>query len=341
LHDNPTAEGLVVFAALFIPVWWSWMGYTWYATSFPERGLVNRFGALAGMLGVLAMAAQVETASAGDPRGMLVAFVVLHLIVALLFFRAARLFPEREKFAMRYTVGLILAAAVWLGSLALPPHLRSWVWAAALLIELATPVAAVRASSGVTFDASHIPERYGLFTIIVLGEALIAVARGTAEAHWTASAVAAAVAGFVIAVVIWWAYFAHEQTALLLRDRVGAFVWGYGHLFVWTGIAITGVGIELAIQAAEDEHTFASGERLILCGGSALYLAAMALLRAATAGSLRDPVALGRLATAALIVVLGVVGTALSPAALTIAVAAVAVGAWFVIRLAWQRVSGG
>ena len=38
LHGNPTGEGLLIFAALFIPVWWSWMEYAWYATSVPERG---------------------------------------------------------------------------------------------------------------------------------------------------------------------------------------------------------------------------------------------------------------------------------------------------------------
>src|SRR5215207_2052462 len=38
LHGEPTIAGLALFAALFIPVWWSWMEYAWYATSFPEGG---------------------------------------------------------------------------------------------------------------------------------------------------------------------------------------------------------------------------------------------------------------------------------------------------------------
>lgn len=336
LHDHPTVDGAVLFAALFIPVWWSWMEYAWYATSFPEGGEVNRFGALAAMLTVLAMAAQVGNASEGDPRGYLLGFVVFHAIVVALFARAARLFPERREFATRYAAGFGLAATAWLVSLALPEAVRPWIWIVALLIDLATPGIAVHGIRELTFDASHIPERYGLFTIIVLGEAIIAVGRGTADSLWSPQAVVAAVAGFVIAVVIWWAYFEIPQASLLLRGQLWSFVWGYGHIFVWAGIAMAGVGIELAIEASEADHGFPTGERLILCGGFALYLAAMALLRAADAGNLVDRITLVRLATAGAILILGIAGGALPPEIITVAVAAIAVGAGILARLAWR-----
>ena len=240
LHDEPSIEGIALFAALFIPVWWSWMEYAWYATSFPERGAFNRFGAFAAMLTVLAMATQVGSASHGDPRGFILAFVVFHAIVVALFLRAARLYPERQVFSIRYASGFGLAAAIWLVSLALPEEIRPWIWIAALAVDLVTPWMAVLAVVERTFDVSHIPERYGLFTIIVLGEAIIAVARSMSEAQWTPEAVTAAVAGFAIAVVIWWAYFAHPHAELLERGRLASFIWGYGHIFVWMGIAITG-----------------------------------------------------------------------------------------------------
>lgn len=336
LYDDPTLDGALLFAALFVPVWWAWGEFAWYATSFPEGGAVNRFGALAAMLTVLAMAAQVGRASDGDPRGYVLAFVVFHAIVGLLFARAAVLFPGRRGFAILYAAGIGLAGAVWLLSLALPEVVRSWVWAVALLIDLATPIVAVHGIGELTFDASHIPERYGLFTIIVLGEALIAVGRGTADSLWTPQAVAAAVAGFVIAAVIWWAYFARPQASLLLRGQFWSFVWGYGHIFVWAGIAMAGVGIELAIAASDAGRGFPAGERLIFCGGFALYLAAMAVLRAADAGSLSDRIALVRLATAGIVFVIGLGGGDLSPEVVTVAVAAIAAGAGVMGRFAWR-----
>jgi low temperature requirement protein LtrA len=38
LPDESSIEGIALFAALFIPVWWSWIEYAWCATSFPEGG---------------------------------------------------------------------------------------------------------------------------------------------------------------------------------------------------------------------------------------------------------------------------------------------------------------
>jgi low temperature requirement protein LtrA len=336
LHDDPSIEGIVLFAALFIPVWWSWMEYAWYATSFPERGGFNRFAAFAAMLTVLAMATQVGAASHGDPHGFILSFVVFHAIVVALFLRAARLYPGRQAFSIRYASGFGLAAVIWLVSLALPEAVRPWVWVAALAVDLVTPWLAVLAVVERTFDVSHIPERYGLFTIIVLGEAVIAVARSMSEAQWTPEAVTTAVSGFAIAVVIWWAYFAHPHAELLERGRLASFIWGYGHIFVWMGIAITGVGIELAIEAAAGGHALSNGERLILCGGPALYLVAMALLRSAGAGHLTDRVVLVRLGTAMAFVVIWLAGGALSPQAIAVLMAAVAVVGGIEIGRGWR-----
>jgi low temperature requirement protein LtrA len=288
------------------------------------------------MLTVLAMATQVGAASHGDPHGFILSFVVFHAIVVALFLRAARFYPGRQAFSIRYASGFGLAAVIWLVSLALPEAVRPWVWVAALAVDLVTPWLAVLAVVERTFDVSHIPERYGLFTIIVLGEAVIAVARSMSEAQWTPEAVTTAVSGFAIAVVIWWAYFANPHAELLERGRLASFIWGYGHIFVWMGIAITGVGIELAIEAAAGGHALSNGERLILCGGPALYLVAMALLRSAGAGHLTDRVVLVRLGTAMAFVVIWLAGGALSPQAIAVLMAAVAVVGGIEIGRGWR-----
>jgi low temperature requirement protein LtrA len=159
------------------------------------------------------------------------------------------------------------------------------------------------------------------------------------DAEWTPVAVTAAVAGFAIAVVIWWAYFAHPHAELLERGRLATFIWGYGHIFVWMGIAITGVGIELAIEAAAAGHALSDGERLILCGGPALYVTAMALLRSAGAGHVTDRVVVTRLATAVAFLVIWLAGGALSPQALAVLMAVMAVGAGIAIGRAWRGLS--
>jgi low temperature requirement protein LtrA len=279
------------------------------------------------MLTILAMAAQAGPASAGDPRGFLAAFALFHAIVVAQFLRAARLYPSRRPFAHRYAGGFGAAAALWLLSAWAPEGARPILWGAALAIDLLTPWLAVRSVPERTFDVGHIPERYGLFTIIVLGEAIIAVGRGTADSQWSSHAVFAALSGFAIAVAIWGTYFARHNASLLLRGRPWAFLWGYGHLFVWAAIAMTGVGIELAIAASEARQAMPPGQRLVLCGGLALFLAAVALLRAAQVGRLGDPAALLQFASAGLVAAIGLAAGALPAEQLVAALAAVALAA--------------
>jgi len=113
-------------------------------------------------------------------------------------------------------------------------------------------------------------------------------------------------------------------------------VWGYGHIFAWMGIAVSGVGIGLAVEAAAAGHALSDGERLILCGGPSLYLTAMALLRSAGAGRITDRVVLVRLGTAVAFMVIWLAGEALSPESVTTLMAIVAIAAGIAIGRAWR-----
>jgi len=73
LHADHSVRGLAVFAGLFIPVWWGWMGYTWYATGFDSDDPVFRLGLLGGMLAIAALSAGVAGAASGDSETFVIA----------------------------------------------------------------------------------------------------------------------------------------------------------------------------------------------------------------------------------------------------------------------------
>jgi Bacterial low temperature requirement A protein (LtrA) len=87
----------------------------------------------------------------------------------------------------------------------------------------------------VSFHPRHIAERYGLFTIIVLGESVLAVALGPAGTDWRPSAVLTAEFGFVVAACVWWLYFEHVGSEGIELGPRPSFYWGYGHLAVYAG----------------------------------------------------------------------------------------------------------
>ena len=78
-------------------------------------------------------------------------------------------------------------------SVFVPTPYRFGLWAIGLSISFATPITAGDLHGEIPPHALHLPERFGLFTIIVLGEAIVAVVTGVADQTWSAWSVAAAV----------------------------------------------------------------------------------------------------------------------------------------------------
>jgi low temperature requirement protein LtrA len=190
-----------------------------------------------------------------------------------------------------FVVGVLL----WLVSLLVPEPWRFAFWGAALLIEGATPWVARRAMASVPYHAGHLPERYGLFTLILLGEALVAVVVGTHTASWHVQSILAAVFGFLTAAGLWWLYFGSIERAAVQRSLLARNTFIYGHLFIALGLAMVGVGIKQTIVVGGMP---ASGV-WTLPAGVACFLAALVAVRVATVRSILEPALIARLAVAA------------------------------------------
>ncbi len=117
-------------------------------------------------------------------------------------------------------------------------------------IELAIPIWAERAGRS-PWHPEHITERYGLFTIIVLGESIFSASLAVTSltvAGLTIELLGILFGGLVIVFVMWWLYFerpVRERTTM----REG-FTWGYGHLPIWAAAAAVGAGLAVAIEQA-------------------------------------------------------------------------------------------
>ena len=356
LHSEPDLGGFLRFFGLFVAVWWSWMIFTWYGAAFDNDDVIYRVTVLAAMLLILGLAASVETVGVEPAAsvGFVVAYALMRLLLAGLFLRARRYAPLHiRRFVTIYAVGNAAGAAVWLSSLLVPEPARYGVWAMGLFVELLGPILAVNALSDpkISFHPRHIPERYGLFTIIVLGESVLAVAVGTADTNWEPAAVLTAALGFVIAACIWWLYFDHVGSSGIELGPTPAFLWGYGHFAVYAGIAAFGVGVELAVEAAagaganagaevaglaagvsgvESGEGYGVGARLALAGGVALFLVAIAFVDRINEGRANDPAMLARLGAAAFLLVLSVIGFFIAPLLFAALVAATLLAlTWF------------
>lgn len=324
-HDI-TIEGLLRFVALFVPVWWAWMEFTWFATAWDNDDLFHRLSMLLAMLLGIVLAAGIPRTWHGDDTVFVLAYAAMQFLLVVMFLRVLPYAGEARRLARNYLLTDLLGGMIWLASLAMPAPGRYAVWGLGMLVLLVGPIVAVRSYAGQPFDSKHIPERYGLFTIIVLGEGVVAVTAALSEvAHFNTAAIVTAVLSFGIASAIWWTYFETVTATALSRERLGAaFLWGYGQFFAFSGIAAAAVGAELAIVAAAEDHVFDVAARLALCGGPAAFLLALAAIHHVTVDGW-DAVITQRAVAVAFLLGLALLGDPLGPIALTSLVLAVLV----------------
>ncbi len=185
--------------------------------------------------------------------------------------------------AFRYAIGVILCQVGW--CLLLIPHGGPPVWAFVMMAaaELAVPPLAERAAP-TTWHPSHIAERYGLFTIIVLGEsvaaATVAVQSAVDEHQALDALLPIAAGGLLIVFSAWWIYFAVPIEEHLASNRE-AFLWGYGHYAVFTSAAAIGAGLEIAVeQAVGTAHVAVRSASAAVILPTAVYLLAVWVLHA-------------------------------------------------------------
>ncbi|MFL5896269.1 MAG: low temperature requirement protein A [Thermoleophilaceae bacterium] len=312
-HDL-SLGGFARFAGLFVPIAWAWSGFTFYANRFDTDDLIYRVVVSVAMLAVAAMAVNVEPALLqGDSTGFALSFVAVRAALIFLYARAWRFTTDgARRVSAIYGTGFSIGAVCWLASLGLHGAGRYGLWAAALAFELTLPAFAWRVLGGFAINASHITERYGLFFIIVLGEAVVAIVAGNSGLKFGLTTSLVAAASFVVATSLWWIYFDLADTSVLGRGLLGL-VFVYTHFLLLAGVAALGAGLKVAIKHSHAAH-LSPGARWAVCGGAAAYLLALAILHLAAEWTTRsDRAFVSRLVLSGLMVVLASTGGALAP----------------------------
>jgi low temperature requirement protein LtrA len=278
LSAEPTATRFFEFLGLFVPVWWAWMGFTFYANRFDTDDLPYRLLTLLAMFAVAVVATTVPGVFEGATVGFPLAYVGVRSILFVLYVRARRHVPEARGLATTFLLAFGTGIAIWLVSLAVPQPWNYVLWGCALTLELSAPIVAWRQIPRAPIHPRHIPERFGLLTLIVLGESVLAVVLGVSRVSWDAGSAGAALAGFLTAAALWWIYFDFlDETTVSGRGIFGGLIYTYMHFFVVTGLAGLGAGVKLAILAAGGDHHY-DDTGWILCAGLALTMFGLAVI---------------------------------------------------------------
>jgi low temperature requirement protein LtrA len=280
--------GFLSFLALFVPVWWSWTGAAFYATRFDTDDLGHRLLILLQMIGAAALAVNVSDGLGKDSSGFALSYAAIRVILVVEYMRTGRSkpFSSASPLIRRYTRGFLCAAVVWIISAFIPPPFRFVLWGIGLVIDFATPITARRLPQFAP-HISHLPERMGLFTIIVLGESITGVVAGVSGIEFDIYSMIVLGLGLSIPFSLWWLYFDSVDGAPIRavreKGRIGVYaLWLYGHFPLVVAFTSVGVGIRHIVSNVHG-LTLSYSEQWLLCGSVALSLVAQGVLHLSSA----------------------------------------------------------
>ena len=286
LAHDVSWNGVASYLAYFALVWWLWASHTFYADRYDTDDLIYRFLAGAQMVAVAVIAVSLSRGEAGSMQVFALGYAGARVVLLVLYARAYRYVPGTRDLVRGYLTGFGLSSLLWILSIAVPEPARFWLWGIAFAVDLATPFAIRRIQAAAPLDVSHLPERFGLFTILVLGEAIVAVTVGLSHVPWQVSTTLVGIFGLGAATCLWWVNFDHLDGSVVRRRGEGKnwrpTVWIYGHLPLAVALAMFGVSVEVAIAGADHGHDYPAAGRWLLVASVALAYASMAAIQTAS-----------------------------------------------------------
>ncbi len=317
LSKEVSLGGFAIFSAAFAALWIVWSGFTYYMNRFTVDDFVHRLMVFAQMFMVGMMAFSASDLVSGDYRRFALAYATGQAIVALFNLRSWLQVPEGRQWSAYWGSIFAVAAASWAVAAFLPPPWAYVMMTAGVLVIVSGPLSRVHRSSVEQYpiDEHHLAERFGLLTLIVLGESFVKVLDAAVESDSGMSLLAQASVLLVLTFSIWWTYFDDIAGSKIRSQPLAQTIWWLGHLPLQLAITSTGVGIKKA-ATLDLSVTAGSSYRWLLCGSLSLVLFAVAAIDSVTErrqAELSDRARIGmRFGSAVLMLLLAPAGAGMS-----------------------------
>jgi low temperature requirement protein LtrA len=293
LAEHVTARGAAEFAVVFCMIWAAWVNGSLYLELHGrDDGRTRAFVFL--QMGILALLALYTAEAAGeDGTGFALVYAVFLAVMAFLWWSVRRQdrLGDHSEF-LRPTAGYVLAMAVAVPLVAASaflddtPRLVAWIgFCIGWLVAIAL-VGALAVTRQGLLPTESLVERFGLFTIIVLGEVIFGVVDGLSTPDRDGLVVTTGIIALVIGFGFWWIYFDLVGRRAPRGDGRSLVSWLLSHLPVTLSIAGAGAAMVSLIHHAGDDRTPAATAWL-LSGGMALGLVALIFAEQALADAQR------------------------------------------------------
>jgi len=247
-------SSLFIYTGLFIVVWWAWFNGALYHDLHGNNDIKTRIVTFLQMIAVAGMAVFAHSAIGEGSIGFGISYSAFLLIITYLWWRTGVHDPDHRPLSLPYSLTYLVATGLMIVSLFIEPPTRYYIWLVDLGIILLLPLVfqfagtrnakmkkQIEVASSIS---SSMVERFGLLTIIVLGEVIVGVVQGVAgHHHVTAGIIITGGLGMLVAIGVWWVYFDLVSSFKPKRGLLYEAGWLYLHLPLTISIAAIGAAI--------------------------------------------------------------------------------------------------
>ena len=285
LVKDVTGASLIGFAALFTLVWWAWVNGSMYHEMHGNYDIRTRVFTFLQMFALVGMAMFAPTALDDGAVGFSISYALFLTIITFLWWRTGVHDPQHRPMAQPYTIGFLVTTILFYVAAATEAPTTYYLWTAGMLLSLMLPLLMIslqRHADPKQVEAAlrvreSLVERFGLLTIIVLGEVVVAVVVGVLHhPAITIPLIANAGLGLGIAMALWWIYFDFGSHHVPIQKTLPRFSWIYLHLPMTMSIALTGAGVLMVLE--HGHGLLSSVEQRMLTIPVALFLFSVMLL---------------------------------------------------------------
>lgn len=282
IHGHLDWPSLGKAAIVLALLWWAWTQFTWTAGNADFDDLRPRVVLLVATAATFILATAVQGAFGEDGAIFALAYFGVMSFWAVFYLSLIWGTDQMAGFwayAPRVIAGSVL---VLIGGF-VSDDIRVWFWVAAVIVNIVSTLAVER--NEYRISASHFAERHGLFVIIVLGEALIAIGVGVAGHPRSLTFYAAGTAMLLTVLAMWWSYFdwlfqvgekALKAATGIAQGQLARSAYSVAHYPLVAGVVLFAIATEELL--AHPEVALDDATRWAFVGGLILVLASESVM---------------------------------------------------------------
>ncbi|KAG2221830.1 hypothetical protein INT45_003544 [Circinella minor] len=220
-HHISDSTNLGIYASWFVVVWWSWCAGALYTSRYETGDVMHHIYKIIELCGLVGMAG----ASAkfwDNPYG----FIIGYMVCWAAFMSGSFAKKPLLGYAVVHAIALLLWGISLLYTESRGP--RFALWYISIFLEVMVHIY-LKSHKQVSLAASHLGERFALFTLIVLGENCMGFIRAVMESGTEVRVVVANMFGIVIIFLFFFMYFDDFSKEVLSGQVKLSQLWMYLH----------------------------------------------------------------------------------------------------------------